>query len=189
MATPSQPPAGEQPQAPHLHWETAAEQPQLQPVQPQPERSAGALNELLALAFRTEPERAREIRHALHFLTQEAQHNPSSARQVTDLDILARRLIALHAGERRRVAFAHCDLSGAHADPLFLRPALLSAVRDLVGHGEGLLLVSGLKAAVTGGKRRFSETRRQSYQQTQSLIEALVAKFAPPRMRLHLIII
>lgn len=152
-------------------------------------RPLGALNELLTLTFRTEPERAHHIRHALNFLAQEAQTHSGAARTLTDLDIIARKLIRLHAGERRQVGFAHCDLSADDADPLFLRPRLLAAMRELVGHGEGLLLVSGLRQAVTKGGRRFNATRRATYQQTQGLIEALVAKFAPARTRLHLIFI
>lgn len=155
----------------------------------QPSRPLGALNELLALTFRTEPERAQHIRHVVRFLAEEAEANSSAARAVTDLDIIARKLIALHAGERRAVGFAHCDLAATDADPLFLRPQVLAAVRTLVGHAEGLLLVSGLRQAVTRGGRQFNARRRATYQQTQGLIEALVAKFAPPRTRLHLIFV
>lgn len=153
------------------------------------ERPVGALNELLALTFRTEPERAQHIRHVLRFLGDEAAVNTAASRTLTDLDVIARKLIGLHAGERRPVGFAHCDLCATDADPLFLRPQLLAAVRELVGYGEGLLLVSGLRQAVTQGGRRFNASRRATYQQTQALIEALVAKFAPPRTRLHLIFI
>lgn len=155
------------------------------------DRSVGALNELLTLTFRTDPERAHHIRHALQFLGQEAQTNAGAARTIADLDIIARKLIGLHAGERRNIGFAHCDLSGFHADPLFLRPRILEVVRELVGYGEALLLVSGLRQAVTANARNgsFTAARRNTYLQTQALIEAMVAKFAPPRIRLHLIFI
>lgn len=154
-----------------------------------PSRPLGALNELLAMTFCTEPERAQHIRHTLQFLADETGVNAGAARTLTDLDVIARRLLGLHAGERRVVGFAHCDLSATSADPLFLRPQLLAAVRELVGYKEGLLLVSGLRQAVTGRSRRFNSRRRITYQQTQGLIEALVAKFAPARTRLHLIFI
>ncbi len=140
-----------------------------------------ALNHLLALATAADPRSARELHHAIAFSIREGKSNLQSPLLIT-----AQNLLRLQHGGERLFAVAHCDLKGLCDDPLWIRQRVVSALRRLAGHREGILLITGLKVAFcpTG---RWSPKRKAGYQECQGYIEQLAMRFNGPRSRLRLL--
>lgn len=142
------------------------------------------LNSLLSLATGSNQELARHIERAIEF-SREQVGEAHPAHEM--LARSARRLLELHLDNRATCGFQHCDLHGQHNDPLWIRAQVLQSLRKLAGSREAILLVSGLPSLVRPQGRRWSPSRRKTYQDLVGYIQHLAAAHCSPRTRLQLI--
>lgn len=159
---------------------------------PQPRKDAAnepgvdlaSLNHLLHWATGSDPALAAQLESAIAFSRQAGE-----SRDLSELDEAARRLVELHLDGRRDVGFAHCDLRGADDDPLFLRPSVMRALRQVGGCREAIVLVTGLRRSVCPPGRYFTSKRQQHYSHAQAFIEDLAAKYTARKTRLQLVFV
>jgi hypothetical protein len=139
------------------------------------------LNALLALANGSDRELVRHIHAAIDF---EADTSPGGA------DTLVKalpRLLALHQFDHEDGAFQHLPLEQGSLDSLWLRSALLEALRRTAGNRHALILITGLKAAVCGEPGRWTPSRRQRYKRLVASLEAMAAAHTAESTRLTLL--
>lgn len=142
-----------------------------------------SLNRLLHLATESDPELARHIGTAVEFAQRTG--NPD----FEELNRAVEQLLKLHLQGRRDAGFAHCDLTNADDDPLFLRPAIMQALRKVGGCREAIILITGLRRSVCPPGRYFTSKRQQTYSHTQEYIEQLAAKYTARKTRLRLVFV
>lgn len=142
-----------------------------------------SLNQLLHLATDSDPALAEQIGAAVGF----AQRTGNA--DFTELNSVVHQLLRLHMQGRRDAGFAHCDLTGADDDPLFLRPAIMHALRKVGGCREAIILITGLRRSVCPPGRYFTSRRQQTYNHAQDYIEQLAAKYTSPKSRLRLVFV
>ncbi|WP_309386305.1 hypothetical protein [Cerasicoccus frondis] len=142
-----------------------------------------ALNQLLHLATESDAELATQIQSAVEF----AQRNNDS--DLTELNKVVEKLLSLHLQGSRHTGVAHCDLTGADDDPLFLRPAIMQALRKVGGCREAIILITGLRRSVCPPGRYFTSKRQQTYNHSQDYIEQLAAKYSSSKTRLRLVFV
>ncbi|MEO0795523.1 MAG: hypothetical protein AAFX93_10185 [Verrucomicrobiota bacterium] len=140
-----------------------------------------ALNRLLHLATESDPDLALHIESAVTFAQRTG--NPD----FNELNSAVEQLLKLHLQGKRSTGFAHCDLSGADDDPLFLRPAVMTALRTVAGCAEAIILITGLRRSVCPPGRYFTSKRQLTYNHTQDFIEQLAAKYSSRKTRLRLV--
>jgi len=142
-----------------------------------------ALNQLLHLATGSDPELAKHIESAVTFAQRTGNED------FTELNSAVGKILQLHLQGRRDVGFAHCDLTGADDDPLFLQPEIMRALRRVGGCREAIILITGLHRTVCPPGRYFTTRRQQTYRRAQGFIEDLAAKYTSPRTRLRLVFV
>lgn len=140
------------------------------------------LNRLLALATAAEPDSARELQHAIALSLREG-----TLREGGSLSATARQLLALQHGGRKRFAVAHCDFRGMRDDPLWMRQRALASLRQLAGHRDAVLLVTGLRQAFFPTAGRKTRGRIAKYLEFKCHLEQLALRYSGPQGRLRLI--
>ncbi|MBC2592874.1 hypothetical protein H5P28_01240 [Ruficoccus amylovorans] len=142
------------------------------------------LNSLLSLATGSDQELARHIEQAIEFSREQVGESHPAHEMLANS---ARRLLELHLDNRATCGFQHCDLHGQDNDPLWIRAQVLKSLRKLAGSREAILLISGLPTLVRPQGRRWSPSRRRTYQELVGYIQHLAAAHSSPRTRLQLI--
>ncbi|QYY35625.1 hypothetical protein [Ruficoccus sp. ZRK36] len=142
------------------------------------------LNTLLSVATGSDQELARHIEQAIEFSREQVGESHPSHEMLARS---ARRLLELHLDNRATCGFQHCDLHGHPNDPLWIRAHILKALRKLAGSREAILLVSGLPTLIRPQGRRWSPSRRKSYQDLINYVQHLAAAHCSPRTRLQLL--
>ncbi|MGE9297387.1 MAG: hypothetical protein ACQKBV_13975, partial [Puniceicoccales bacterium] len=107
----------------------------------------------------------------------------------SELNSAIGKILKLHLQGRRDVGFAHCDLTGADDDPLFLQPEIMRALRKVGGCREAIVLITGLRRTVCPPGRYFTSKRQQTYRRSQGFIEELAAKYSSRKTRLRLVFV
>ncbi|WP_309399029.1 hypothetical protein [Cerasicoccus maritimus] len=149
----------------------------------EPEINLQALNQLLHLATESDAELARQVQSAVDF----AQRNNDS--DLTELNKVVEKLLSLHLAGSRHTGVAHCDLKGCDNDPIFLRPAIMQALRTVGGCREAIILITGLRRTVCPPGRYFTSKRQQTYNHSQDYIEQLAAQYTSRKTRLRLVFV
>ncbi|WP_189510587.1 hypothetical protein [Cerasicoccus arenae] len=148
-----------------------------------PEVDLNTLNHLLHLATESDAELATQIGAAVEFARR------TGNRDFTELNQVVEQLLRLHLQGRRHMGVAHCDLTGADDDPLFLRPAIMHALRKVGGCREAIILITGLRQSVCPPGHYFTNKRQQTYNHTQDYIEQLAAKYSSRKTHLRLVFV
>lgn len=145
------------------------------------------LNELLGRL--SDPERADHARRALEFAQRE---HPEDLAQVPLGDYVDK-LVRLHFGAAHSpgaIAFAHWHVPRLEDfSPLWIRQAIVSEMRKLAGSREALLLVTGLRQAVTAEGRYWTQQREAQYQRVRGWIDELACAWATRGSRLQVVVI
>ncbi|WP_269536991.1 hypothetical protein [Cerasicoccus fimbriatus] len=142
-----------------------------------------ALNRLIHLATDSDPQLAEQIESAVTFARQTGE------RDYTELNQVVEQLLRLHLQGSRHTGVAHCDLTGADDDPLFLRPAMMQALRKVGGCREAVILITGLRRSICPPGRYFTSKRQQTYNHSQDYLEQLAAKYTSAKTRLRLVFV
>lgn len=145
------------------------------------------LNELLGCL--SDPERADHARRALEFAQREY---PEDLAQVS-LGDYVHKLARLHFGPAESptaIAFAHWHVPHLEDfSPLWIRQAIVSEMRKLAGNREALLLVTGLRQAVSAEGRYWTKQREAQYQRVRGWIDELACAWATRGSRLQVVVL
>lgn len=71
----------------------------------------------------------------------------------------------------------HLELRGRGFDPLFVRDELISGLKRLAGYETALLLITGLRDAVTGPNRRYTRRRQEDFEEAKAYIDSVAAEW------------
>ncbi|CAI8271636.1 MAG: Uncharacterised protein [Opitutia bacterium UBA7350] len=149
------------------------------------------LNELLARAAASDPERAEHARRALDFFSDE-QARTEDASMAPSVGACARELARLHLGDPPEgpIAFSHWHISeGQACDPLWLRSEIVTRMHELAGRQAALLLVTGLREALSPIGTYWTRTRQLEYQRVCDSIDGLVCAWASRGSNLQVVVI
>ncbi|NBB78644.1 MAG: hypothetical protein GVY36_04265 [Verrucomicrobia bacterium] len=145
------------------------------------------LNELLGCL--SDPERTGHARRALDFVQRE---HPEDLARVSMGDYVDK-LAQLHLGPAESpgaIAFAHWHVPRLEVfSPLWIRQAIVSEMRKLAGSREALLLVTGLRQAVSAEGRYWTKQREAQYQRVRGWIDDLTCAWATRGSRLRVVVL
>jgi hypothetical protein len=150
-----------------------------------------ALNELLARTAASDPERAEHARRALDFFSDE-QARTTEASASPSIGHCARELARLHLGDppESPIAFSHWHIpEGQACDPLWLRSEIVSRMRELAGRRAALLLVTGLREALSPAGTYWTRARQLQYQRVCDSIDNLACAWASRGSNLQVVVI
>lgn len=150
-----------------------------------------ALNELLARTAASDPERAEHARRALDFFSDE-QASSTKGQTVPSVGHCARELARLHLGDPPEgpIAFSHWHIpEGQACDPLWLRSEIVARMRELAGRRAALLLVTGLREAISPEGTYWTRARQSEYQRVCDAIDNLTGFWASRGSNLQVVVI
>lgn len=146
------------------------------------------LNELFACTGASIPDRAEHVRQVLHFLSSKQDLGTAELSFAESVD----RLVKLHFGpeEERRLFFVHWDIANDESfNPLWLRHALISQIKQIAGSGSAFLLVTGLREAICPKGFYWTKKCQARYEQTCDYINELTCSWLPPSANLQLVLL
>ena len=146
------------------------------------------LNELLARTGASAPDRAEHARRALDFFSQEQDRGGMDV----SLRDCADRLAHLHFGEdgESELAFAHWHVPTVESfSPLWIRQAIVVEMKKLAGRRAALLLVTGLREAVSAEGAYWTKTRQQQYDRVRGWIDELACAWASRGSQLQVVVL
>lgn len=145
------------------------------------------LNELLGRL--SDPERAEHARRALDFAQVEHPEDLAQLSLGDYVDKLARLHFGAAAGPPH-IGFAHWHVPRLEDfSPLWIRQAIVVEMRKLAGSREALLLVTGLRQAVSAEGRYWTKQREARYQQVRGWIDELACAWATRGSRLQVVVL
>jgi hypothetical protein len=150
-----------------------------------------ALNELLAHTAASDPERAEHARRALDFFSDE-QARATEGQITPSVGQCARELARLHLGDQpeARIAFSHWHIpEGQACEPLWLRSEIVTRMRELAGRRAVLLLVTGLREALSPPATYWTSARQLEYQRVCDSIDQLACAWASRGSNLQVVVI
>ena len=154
---------------------------------PDPLGQLEALNQWLAEAGGSDPERAAHARHALEFFRREQ----GGGRSAPCFARCARQLARLHLGNASETgkALAHWEVPQTEgAAPLWVREAVVAEMKKLAGRRGGVLLVTGLREALAPEGRYWTRRREAQYRRVRGWIETLACAWASRGSRVHVVV-
>lgn len=121
-----------------------------------------------------DPYLAQNIKEAIDASLEEDQEAESSIDQFAEA---AMRLLSQQPGIRSSYGLFHLDLSGRPFDLLFLREELLRGLRKVAGYRNALIVITGLRSAITHPTGYYTRERQERYQEAVYFIDELAAKW------------
>lgn len=149
------------------------------------------LNELLARTAASDPERAEHARRALDFFSEE-QARMTEGTMTPSVEGCARELARLHLGDPPEgpIAFSHWHIpEGQACDPLWLRSEIVARMQELAGRQAALLLVTGLREALSPPGTYWTRARQVEYQRICDSIDGLACAWASRGSNLQVVVI
>ena len=150
-----------------------------------------ALNELLARTAASIPSAREHARRALDFFSDE-QASSTKGKTVPSVGHCARELARLHLGDPPEgpIAFSHWHIpEGQACDPLWLRSEIVARMRELAGRRAALLLVTGLREAISPEGTYWTRARQSEYQRVCDAIDNLACFWASRGSNLQVVVI
>jgi hypothetical protein len=117
---------------------------------------------------------ARNIKEAIDACLAEEEGLDASLANFTEA---ALRLAAENDVLSSSYGLFHLDLRGRDFDPLFVRGELLGGLKRIAGYETALVLVTGLRGAVTGTGKRFTAQRQAAYVEAKAYIDSVTAEW------------
>lgn len=145
-----------------------------------------SLNALMAAAVGSERDKILAVDRAITYSSRTRSRNRVSAAPIATI---AQRLFDLHNESRPGRSMRHLEIHVGEHQPLWLTAAVRKCLAELRGNPDGLLLITGLRAAICSPGKRFSPKRQQEFEATTQQIYRLVAKVSRPRQRIHVIVL
>ncbi|MDP0500502.1 MAG: hypothetical protein Q7P63_10415 [Verrucomicrobiota bacterium JB022] len=126
------------------------------------------------------------LKHLKDAIDQSIAEEPEIDDTVENFAQTAMRLSADQPFAESSYGLYHLKLEKTTFDPLFVRQELVRGLKSVAGYDSTLLLITGLREAVTGGKpftRRYQEDHRQA----RAYIDALAAQFTTANTELTIL--
>lgn len=146
------------------------------------------LNEVLARASASDPERAENARRALEFFS----------REEADRDIklclrdCADKLAELHLGDETtsELAFAHWHVPALEDfSPLWIRQAIVTEMKKLAGRRQSILLVTGLRETICPEGSYWTGKRQVQYDRVRTWVDDLACAWVTRGAQLQVVVL
>ncbi|MFP4167016.1 MAG: hypothetical protein ACLFUF_07630 [Opitutales bacterium] len=148
-----------------------------------------ALNGVLVATGVAEAERAAHARRALEYFRSEADIAELSSVSVQEG---AERLIRIHGGTSgdNGVAVEHWHVPDKElCTPLWVRHAVIGAMKKLAGRERGVLLVTGAREAICPFGRKWTKARAAEYGRFRQWVEELAQAWGSSNSRLQVVVL
>lgn len=146
------------------------------------------LNEVLARASVSDPERAENARRALEFFSRE------EADQDVKLCLrdCADKLAKLHLGDEStsELAFAHWHVPALEDfSPLWIRQAIVTEMKKLAGRRQSILLVTGLRETICPEGSYWTNKRQAQYDRVRTWVDDLACAWVTRGAQLQVVVL
>lgn len=119
-------------------------------------------------------EETMQLQCTLSFMRQNDEGGVMSAKS---FEHCIDQVVRFHFPNKRNLQYAHWNARKSTLDPLWVRASALSFVESVDRSSmRGLLLVSGLRESLRGGKKRWTVKCEQEYLETRDFIENLILR-------------
>ena len=121
------------------------------------------------------PEETLQLQRTLSFMR---ENDGKDRMSVQSFEHCIEQVVRFHFPNKRNLRHVHWNARYHLIDPLWVHASVLDFVRSIHESMTGLLLVSGLRESLKGGKKRWTSKSEQKYLELRQFIEALVLRNA-----------
>ena len=121
------------------------------------------------------PEETLQLQRTLSFMR---ENDGKDRMSVQSFEHCIEQVVRFHFPNKRNLRHVHWNARYHLIDPLWVHASVLDFVRSIHESMTGLLLVSGLRESLKGGKKRWTSKSEGKYLELRQFIEALVLRNA-----------
>ncbi len=121
------------------------------------------------------PEETLQLQRTLSFMR---EIDGKDRMSVQSFEHCIEQVVRFHFPNKRNLRHVHWNARYHLIDPLWVHASVLDFVRSIHESMTGLLLVSGLRESLKGGKKRWTSKSEEKYLELRQFIEALVLRNA-----------
>ena len=121
------------------------------------------------------PEETLQLQRTLSFMR---ENDGKDRMSVQSFEHCIEQVVRFHFPNKRNLRHVHWNARYHLIDPLWVHASVLDFIRSIHESMTGLLLVSGLRESLKGGKKRWTSKSEQKYLELRQFIEALVLRNA-----------
>ncbi|MAE53661.1 MAG: hypothetical protein CMI20_06085 [Opitutae bacterium] len=121
------------------------------------------------------PEETLQLQRTLSFMR---ENDGKDRMSVQSFEHCIEQVVRFHFPNKRNLRHVHWNARYHLIDPLWVHASVLDFVRSIHESMTGLLLVSGLRESLKGGKKRWTSKSEEKYLELRQFIEALVLRNA-----------
>ena len=121
------------------------------------------------------PEETLQLQRTLSFMR---ENDGKDRMSVQSFEHCIEQVVRFHFPNKRNLRHVHWNARYHLIDPLWVHASVLDFVRSINESMTGLLLVSGLRESLKGGKKRWTSKSEGKYLELRQFIEALVLRNA-----------
>ena len=121
------------------------------------------------------PEETLQLQRTLSFMR---ENDGKDRMSVQSFEHCIEQVVRFHFPNKRNLRHVRWNARYHLIDPLWVHASVLDFVRSIHESMTGLLLVSGLRESLKGGKKRWTSKSEEKYLELRQFIEALVLRNA-----------
>ena len=121
------------------------------------------------------PEETMQLQSTLSFMR---ENDGNERMTVQSFEHCIDEVVRFHFPNKRNLRHVHWNARHHLVDPLWVHASVLKFVRSTRDAMNGLLLVSGLRESLKGGRKRWTSKCEQEYLENRQFIETLVMRNA-----------
>lgn len=121
------------------------------------------------------PEETMQLQSTLSFMR---ENDGKDRMTVQSFEHCIDQVVRFHFPNKRNLCHVHWNARHHLIDPLWVHASVLDFVRSTRESMTGLLLVSGLRESLKGGRKRWTSKCEQEYLENRQFIESLVVRNA-----------
>ncbi len=121
------------------------------------------------------PEETMQLQSTLSFMR---ENDGNERMTVQSFEHCIDQVVRFHFPNKRNLRHVHWNARHHLVDPLWVHASVLKFVRSTRDAMNGLLLVSGLRESLKGGRKRWTSKCEQEYLENRQFIETLVVRNA-----------
>ena len=121
------------------------------------------------------PDETLQLQRTLSFMR---ENDAKDRMSVQSFEHCIDQVVRFHFPNKRNLRHVHWNARHHLIDPLWVHASVLEFVRSTRESMTGLLLISGLRESLRGGKKRWTSRCEQEYLELRQFIELLVVRNA-----------
>lgn len=121
------------------------------------------------------PEETMQLQSTLSFMRENDGYEKMT---VQSFEHCIEQVVRFHFPNKRSLHHVHWNARHHLIDPLWVHASVIEFVHSISDSMTGLLLISGLRESLRGGKKRWTSKCEQEYLEIRQFIESLVMRNA-----------